>query len=160
MKKIGLFVFAVCMIQLASAQQQIKKMKMDQLLKRIDTTSVPLVVNFWATWCGPCIREIPWFEKNVASFQDKKVKLLLVSLDYPGDYPKTIAAFAKRNGYSAEIIWLDETNPEDFCPKVDKQWEGTIPVSLMVNHAKQYRRFYNQQLPEAKLLQELNRLVE
>lgn len=159
MKKINFLLFAV-LFSYGVQAQPIRKIKMNELLKRIDTTSVPLVVNFWATWCGPCVRELPWFEKNVAAMKDKKVKLLLVSLDYPGDYPKGIASFAKRNGINSEIIWLDETNPDDFCPKLDKRWQGTIPVSLMVNHAKQYRQFYNQQLPEPKLVQELNKLVE
>jgi thiol-disulfide isomerase/thioredoxin len=159
MKKISLILF-IALLSSALQAQTIRKIKMNDLLKRIDTTSVPLVVNFWATWCGPCVRELPWFEKNVAAMKEKKIKLLLVSLDYAGDYPKGIAAFAKRNGIVSEIIWLDETNPDDFCPKLDKRWQGTIPVSLMVNHTKNYRHFYNQQLPEPKLLQELNKLVE
>lgn len=159
MKKISLILF-IALLSSALQAQTIRKIKMNDLLKRIDTTSVPLVVNFWATWCGPCVRELPWFEKNVAAMKEKKIKLLLVSLDYAGDYPKGIAAFAKRNGIVSEIIWLDETNPDDFCPKLDKRWQGTIPVSLMVNHTKNYRQFYNQQLPEPKLLQELNKLVE
>ena len=159
MKKISLILF-IALLSSALQAQTIRKIKMNDLLKRIDTTSVPLVVKFWATWCGPCVRELPWFEKNVAAMKEKKIKLLLVSLDYAGDYPKGIAAFAKRNGIVSEIIWLDETNPDDFCPKLDKRWQGTIPVSLMVNHTKNYRQFYNQQLPEPKLLQELNKLVE
>lgn len=159
MKKLCLFILFAALLQSADAQQ-IRKITMNTLLKRIDTTSVPLVVNFWATWCGPCVRELPWFEKNIAKLKDKQVKLLLVSLDYPGDYPKEILSFAKRHGISSEIIWLDEQDPNTFCPKLDRQWEGTIPVTLMVNHAKKYRQFYNQQLPEPRLLQELGRLLE
>jgi thiol-disulfide isomerase/thioredoxin len=139
--------------------QPIKKMKMDQLLKMIDTVKTPLVVNFWATWCGPCIREIPWFEKTMKEFADKKVKLILVSIDYPGDYAG-IAAFAKKQGFTSEIIWLNETDADVFCPKIDKTWQNTIPVTLMVNNKSKYRQFYNQQLPEPKLLQELQKLVE
>ena len=159
MKKIILLALLMGSMQIVSAQQ-LKKIKMNELLKMIDTTTQPMVVNFWATWCGPCIREIPWFEKTIAQFADKKVKLLLVSLDYPGEYPKGIQEFVKKNKYKAEVIWLNETNEEDFCPKVDKSWEGTIPVSLMVNNKNHYRQFYNQQLPEARLVQELEKLVK
>jgi hypothetical protein len=84
----------------------------------------------------------------------------LVSIDFPGDYPKAIAEFAKTNGYRSEIIWLNETNTEMFCPKIDKSWEGAIPVTLMVNNKKKYRQFFNQQLPEARLTQELQKLTE
>jgi thiol-disulfide isomerase/thioredoxin len=159
MKKI-ITLLALLTIADFSQAQPIRKMKMNELLKMIDTVKTPLVVNFWATWCGPCIREIPWFEKTMKQFADKKIKLILVSIDYPDEYPANIAAFAKKNGYSSEIIWLNETDADVFCPKVDKTWQGTIPVTLMVNNKSKYRQFYNQQLPEQKLLQELQKLVE
>ena len=159
MKKILLLIVFIITQQCVSAQE-IKKVKIAELVKIIDSSTTPLVINFWASWCGPCVREIPWFEKNVAAFADKKIKLLLVSIDFPDDYPKTIQAFVKKNGYRSEIIWLNETNADEFCSKIDKSWDGAIPVTLMVNNKKKYRQFFGQQLPEEKLVLELKKLTE
>ena len=159
MKKILGILSLLIALQTGSAQS-IKKLKIGELQKMIDTSTVPLVVNFWATWCAPCIHEIPWFEKTVAAFADKKVRLVLVSIDFPGEYPKGITDFAKKNQYHSQIIWLNETDAEVFCPKIDKSWDGSIPVTLMINNKKHYRQFYKQQLPEAKLQLELQKLTE
>lgn len=158
MKKLAVL-FLVVMITTTVQSQEIQKVKIKDLVKIIDTSSVPLVVNFWASWCAPCIKEIPWFEKSVDAFKDQKVKLILVSLDFAEDYPKGIAAFAKKNNYKSKIVWLDETNADEFCPKIDEKWDGAIPVTLMVNKKRQYRQFFAQQLPEQRLVQELEKLV-
>ena len=154
-----LFLIA-CLICFNQVQaQDIKRIKIEDLVKMADTSSVPLVINFWASWCAPCIKEIPWFEKSVAEFKDQKVKLVLVSLDFAEDFPKGIAAFAKKNNYKSTIVWLDETNADEFCPKIDTSWDGAIPVTLMVNNKLTYRKFFAQQLPEQRLLLELKALI-
>lgn len=158
MRRFILLVFFISSAACLNAQG-IRQVKLAELQALIDTCSQPLVLNFWATWCGPCVHEIPWFEKSVARFTDKNIRLVLVSLDVPAAYPGVVASFVKKNKYRSEVLWLDEAYAEEFCPRIDPSWQGTIPVTLMVNHANGYRRFYNQQLPEARLVQELEKLV-
>jgi len=160
MRKISAFSIALLLISGLSFGQTIKKVKIEDVLKIADTSSVPIVVNFFATWCRPCVEELPWFQKTVPDFKGKGVKLLLVSLDYADEYPKQILSFAKKHGIDAQIVWLDEADPNYFCPKIDKRWEGTIPVSLMVNNATHFRAFYDYQLPEGQLKIALNKLIE
>jgi hypothetical protein len=89
------------------------------------------------------------------------VKIVLVSLDFASDYKnKTVQQFVKKNGYQSRVVWLDETNADKFCPKIDSAWDGSIPVTLMVNNKKKYRQFYEFQLKEDRFRLELAKLVE
>ncbi len=160
MKKIAIAFLLSLLVGNVYSQQQIRKVKIGDVVKMIDTSTVPIVVNFWATWCAPCVHEIPWFESSVAELKDKNVKLVLVSLDFKSDFPDKIKAFVKSKGYKASILWLDETDADLFCPLIDNKWSGSIPATLMVNNKKGYRQFYGEQVPEMKLKQELKKLVE
>ncbi len=139
--------------------QQIKKIKVKDVLNLIDTTTTPLVINFWASWCKPCIEEIPYFEKEVLNFKEQKVSLILVNLDFPEDYPKHITNFVKKNNYKSKVYWLNETNADYFCPLIDSSWTGAIPVTVMLNNNKAYRKFYNSKIPENKIKSALSELV-
>ncbi len=158
MKTILLIISFLCVQQWA-AGQEIKKIKMSELTKMIDSSTTPLVINFWASWCAPCIHEIPWFEKNIAA-SGNKAKLILVSIDFADDYPKVLTAFAKKNGYKSEIVWLNETNADEFCPQIDKSWDGSIPATLLVNNKIQFRQFFGSQLPEEKFKEQLKKIIE
>lgn len=150
----------MALLMLSAKGQHISKIKMKELVQLIDTSSAPLVINFWASWCKPCVHEIPWFEKNIVPFEAKNVHLILISLDFADDYPSQLTAFVKEQKYRSPILWLDESDPSKFCALIDPSWQGTIPVTLMVNNKKHYRQFFGQQLPEQRLIKELNRLIE
>jgi thiol-disulfide isomerase/thioredoxin len=157
MKKL-ILIITVCFFSTIT-NAQIKAVTMDEVLKMADTTNGPVIVNFFATWCSPCVHELPYFEKLVAA-SDKKVKMILVSLDFPQDYPKGIQAFMKKNNYVSTVVWLRETNADLYCPKVDKNWNGVIPVTLMINKAKNYRQFFGTQLTEPRFELELKKLLD
>lgn len=122
------FYLSYCIHTTTGAKSAYPKVKIDDLMKIIDTSSVPLVVNFWASWCGPCIKEIPWFEKSVAEFSEQKVKLLLVSLDFAEDYPKGIADFAKR--INILLLLYGSMKPMPMYSVRKSTSNGTVPYQL------------------------------
>jgi thiol-disulfide isomerase/thioredoxin len=144
--------FSLVLISFVSLcySQTIPKWKMDDVVKSFTKNNDTVyVVNFWATFCKPCIAEIPDFIRIVEKYKTKKVKLLLVSLDLPAWYPAKIAAFAKKNNYNTNIVWLNETNADHFCPMIDKKWSGAIPSTIIVNNKTGYRKFVEDQISPA-----------
>jgi thiol-disulfide isomerase/thioredoxin len=140
--------------------QSIKKMSITELQSYIDQSDHPLIVNFWATYCGPCIKEIPYFQSQTEKFKDSHIEMLLVSLDLPNYYPSKISAFAKANNLTARIIWLNETNADYFCPMIDKKWSGGIPSTLFINNKTHYRKFFERQLTEGQVVENIQTLVK
>jgi thiol-disulfide isomerase/thioredoxin len=143
----------------AHAQPTVQKIKITDLQDYIARSNHPLIVNFWATFCVPCNKEIPYFQSTVARFRDQGVELILVSLDLPDYYPGKIADFARKQGYTAKILWLSETDADYFCPKVDPHWSGGIPSSLFVDNKRHYRRFFDRQLTEPQVDLEIKKMV-
>lgn len=137
----------------------IEKIKITDLESYIAHSDHPLIINFWASFCVPCVKEIPYFQTTVDQYKDQKVELLLVSLDLPSWYPSRIADFAQKSGIKARILWLNETDADYFCPKVDPRWSGGIPSSLFVNNANNYRRFFDRQLTEPQVSLEIKKMI-
>lgn len=135
--------------------QTIASWKVVKLQDYISKTDSVLVINFWATFCKPCAEEIPYFQTIVNKYKDQKVKLLLVSMDLKEEYPDKIKTFADKNNYTNQIVWLNETNADYFCPKVDKAWMGGIPSTLIINPKTGYRKFFEQQLRSEEFEKEL-----
>ena len=106
---------------------------------RTDTT---YVVNFWATWCIPCVRELPVFEDINNKYQDQKVKVVLVSLDFPGQLNSKVIPFLEETGIRSEVILLADPNSNMWIDKVSPDWSGSIPATLIYN--KNSRQFFEQ----------------
>ena len=134
-------------------------MKITDLETYIGKSEKPLVVTFWATFCKPCVDEIPYFQNTIREKYNGEVELVLVSLDLPDYYPAKISSFATKSNFSVPIVWLNETNADYFCPRIDLKWSGSIPATLMVNNKKNYRKFYEQQLTPLQLERELKGLT-
>lgn len=138
--------------------QEIQAMKIDELESFIKSRQGPSVINFWATWCGPCIEEMPWFNKIVPEYRGTKNELIFVSLDNRRAYPDQIKALLNRKQIKATFIWLNETNADVFCPRIDPKWGGSIPATLFINHSKGYRKFVEEQLSPTELRKQIRAL--
>lgn len=139
--------------------QEIRKIKMEDLAALIGSSDHPLLISFWATWCQPCLHEIPWLQTAVEKYKDKGPELWLISLDFTASYPSAIREVIRKGDYSARYFWLDETNPDRFCPVIDCHWRGGIPASLLYNPKTGYRKFINRQLTDRQALLEVEKLV-
>jgi len=98
------------------------------------------IINFWATWCAPCVEEIPAFEKVQNEFSNDKVRIILVSLDFPGHIDKGLIPFLQDNSISSEVILLDDPDSNRWIDKVHPEWSGAIPATLVYN--RQNKEFY------------------
>lgn len=140
--------------------QEIPKWKLTQLEQLIIQSNKPTIVNFWATFCIPCIKELPYFQKAAQQYQKDSVQLILVSLDLEEAYPAKIKAFANKLKLTSPVVFLDETNADVFCPVVDKAWSGAIPATLFINNKTGYRKFIENELTESQLNAEIKALLD
>lgn len=152
MKKILIPVLFLLAVSPAFSQK-VELLTVDKLNERLkkgrDTT---YVVNFWATWCAPCIKELPHFEKLQQDKRREKLKVLLVSVDFKSRLEKSVIPFVKRRGLKNEVFLLDETDQQVYIDRIDKTWSGAIPATLFVKGNK--RKFIEKEFTYPSLLSE------
>jgi thiol-disulfide isomerase/thioredoxin len=94
------------------------------------------VVNFWATWCAPCVQELPHFEKLNA--ENKSIKVVLVSLDFKNQYETKLIPFLRNRRIVSEVVLLTDKDYNTWLPTVDKDWSGSIPATLIIKNGKKF----------------------
>ncbi|HET6227252.1 MAG TPA: TlpA disulfide reductase family protein [Bacteroidia bacterium] len=152
----GLFLVALTFICILACSQSPSVWKIEDLEKRIKTNSdTTYIVNFWATWCGPCVKELPAFDSIQATYLQTKIKVILVSLDFKEDIDKKVIPFIKKKQVQSEVVLLDEVNGNYFIPKISDQWSGALPATWIVNKKKSINRFFEKSITTAFLKSEL-----
>ena len=115
------------------------------------------VINFWATWCAPCVKELPYFEKLKKEYADKNVEVLLVSLDFPKQVDKKLIPFINKNKLQSEVVLLDDVNEDIWIKAIDESWSGALPATLIYN--KNNRKFFEQTFEYETLENELKQFI-
>lgn len=133
--------------------------RLPELQKLIHQPGSVKVINFWATWCAPCVKEMPLLEK--LNEDDKNTKVILVSMDYDLDPdPAKVKRFIDRKKIRSKVVILAEENPNEWIEKIDKSWTGALPSTLVINPDSGKRKFMQGELKEGdleKLIQEVSK---
>lgn len=120
-----------------------------------NTSDTIYVVNFWATWCKPCVAELPSFVSAANQYKGQPVKILLISLDFKSDVQK-VKQLLGRPKYSPLNSWLmTNIDYDSWINLVSPEWGGAIPATLIFNNAKGKRKFIGNELSAEELVAEI-----
>lgn len=136
----GIFILVSCTKTETKPQTIAVKNKYEDVFATFKNDSDTLyVVNFWATWCQPCIEELPDFMKINDEFKDQgKFKMILVSLDKATDLETKVKTFIKQNNITPDVYVLaDNKRMNDWITALDPHWSGAIPSTFIYKSKKQ-----------------------
>lgn len=152
-----IYVFLFLAFSFSAYSQNVKLINIDQLNERIkqgkDST---YVVNFWATWCAPCIKELPHFEKLGAEYKSDKLVVLLVSVDFKSKLSTAVVPFVKKKNLKNEVFLLNESSPQEYIDRINPSWSGSIPATIFIKGDK--RKFVEREFTYEQLLTEYKKL--
>ncbi|MEM9885546.1 MAG: TlpA disulfide reductase family protein [Bacteroidota bacterium] len=111
--------------------------------KSNDTT---YVINFWATWCKPCVEELPYFEQIQSAYKDQKVQVVLISMDFERALEKKLIPFLADHQLKSEVVVLVDNKYNNWIDRVDESWGGAIPVTMIYN--AQQKKFFGEQFDD------------
>jgi len=92
-----------------------------------------VLVNLWATWCGPCVQEFPDIVKLYNAYKKKGLVVLAVSIDKPADWARVREFISAQRAGFPVLIPKGAVSTEEFVKKLDPTWRGAVPVTYIYN---------------------------
>ncbi|MFM7544089.1 MAG: TlpA family protein disulfide reductase [Ignavibacteria bacterium] len=149
-------IFAYC-----SAHAQVEVVSLAKLEAVLSSsTDTVHVINFWATWCKPCIEELPYFEEAHTFYASSNVRILLVSLDMSSELERTLLPFIKKKKLQSEIVLLNEPDPNAWIDKIEPSWTGSLPATIIFNGTSKRRLFFERQITKEELFSTIQQMKE
>lgn len=158
--KVALVIVVLFLMVVKVQAQRVELVKFERLQQLLTQSSdTTYVINFWATWCKPCVTELPTFEQINQQYAGQKVRVLLVSMDFAKDMLTRVVPFVERWQLANAVWLLHEPDYNSWINKVSRQWSGAIPATLILNNKKRKRIFFEQPLEYAQLEKELREFL-
>lgn len=130
-----LVLLLICTCSLVKAQEQevviANTFEEIEFLFKAEIDSVH-VINFWATWCGPCVAELPYFEEASETFANQAVRFSFVSMDFKNQYDTKLLPFLKKNPLPGNQFNLWDMDYNAWIDKVSPTWSGAIPITVIM----------------------------
>ncbi len=89
------------------------------------------MINFWATWCAPCVAELPYFDQLQQAYQDDKLNISLVSLDFSNKLDKSLVPFLNKRKVLSRVLLLDDNDANRYINAIDSSWSGALPATII-----------------------------
>ena len=137
-----LAVFLLWGVLPAQAQDfQLKKATHEQIKQAISENEASVkVVNFWATWCGPCRKEFPQLVRFGEDFADQGVDVVFVSMDLPEREPAVLRYLQEQNAQG--VSYLKSGGSRAFVNAFSKKWKGGLPATFVYGPDGKQRAFW------------------
>lgn len=147
-----LFLASLWLSSLPAKSQSVSIVKFGQLQQLVSQPNDTLyVINFWATWCAPCVEELPRFERAGLTYRSEKLKVLLVSMDAKADLKTRVLPFVRHRRIRSRVVLLDETDLNTWVDKLVPEWSGALPMTLVLNNRQRVRQFIGKPVKEGEL---------
>jgi thiol-disulfide isomerase/thioredoxin len=144
-------IFFLLFVAFTANSQKAEVVKLDQLQSFIQAKTDHIkVINFWATWCAPCIKELPLFEKLGQDRSDVHVTLVSMDLDLDPN-PEKVHKFVARKKLQSKVLILDAKDPNSYIDQIEKSWSGALPATIIINSKTGQRKFVEKELHEGEL---------
>jgi len=104
-----------------------------QLESRINQAGdATVIINFWATWCKPCVEELPCFDELLEYYGAQNVQIVLVSLDFKSQLEKKFIPFLNSQQLKSEVALMADQDLNAWIPMIHDEWDGAIPATLLL----------------------------
>ena len=135
-------------------KKQVEIIKIDGLQKLLKEENHKLhIINFWATWCKPCVKELPQFIELARTHPD--ISISLVSLDFVQDLETKVYPFLDKKDIDLRVLLIDELDYNLWIDLVDPSWSGAIPATLFIEPGTGHRKFLEKEFENNELEREI-----
>lgn len=146
-----LLVVLLLLVAFTGHAQKAEVVKLDQLQSLITSKGDHIkVINFWATWCAPCIKELPLFEKLGQDREDVEITLVSMDLDLDPN-PEKVHKFVARKKLQSRVLILDAKDANTYIDDIEKGWSGALPATIIINSKTGQRKFVEKELHDGEL---------